>query len=96
MGAIGCRLRAIMKARAKQRWLQTMLSGKMKRRAFLALAGARASANTSGPDPTDQKVAGEIADSKRSAPNEENLFFFCRTGLDRREHLSEVRSSRLT
>jgi hypothetical protein len=85
-----------MDARAKAGWLQTILVGKMKRRAFLPRAGARASANTSGPDPTDQEVAGEIADFKRSAPNEENLFFFCRTGLERRERLSEVRSSRLT
>jgi hypothetical protein len=52
-------------------------------------AGARASANTSGPDPIDEEVAGGIADFKQSAPNEENLFFFCRTGFDRRERLSK-------
>jgi hypothetical protein len=89
----GC---AIMKARAKAARAADNSAGKMKRRAFLPRAGARASANTSGPDPTDQEVAGEIADFKRPAPNEENLFFFCRTGPDRRKRLSEVRSSRLT
>jgi len=38
-----------------------------------AAQGTRASANTSGPDFTLAKIAGEIATS-RSAPNEENLF----------------------
>jgi len=38
-----------------------------------AARGTRASANTSGPDFTWAKIAGEIADA-RSAPNEENLF----------------------
>jgi hypothetical protein len=59
-------------------------------------AGTRASANTSGPDPIDQEVAAGIADLKQSAPNEENLFFFCRTSFDQRERPCEVRSSRLT
>jgi hypothetical protein len=85
-----------MKARAKAAMAADNSVGKMERRAFLPLAGARASANTSGPDPTDREVAGEIADFKRSAPNEENLFFFCRTGLSEARALLEVRSSRLT
>ena len=48
--------------------------GGQKGRELPAPAGTRASANTSGPDPTARVAAREIADLKRSAPNEENLF----------------------
>jgi len=68
----------------------------MARRAPMAPAqGTRASANTSGPDFTEAKSAGEIADPWGSAPNEENLFLLP-DRLRKRTSPSEVRSSRLT
>jgi hypothetical protein len=78
MGARRCRLRIIMKARAKQRRLQTRLFRKMKRRAFLPLAGARASANTSGPDPTDKKSPVKLRTS--SGPHRTKKICFSSAG----------------
>ena len=44
--------------------------------------GTRASANTSGSDPTRQKIPGDIANLKRFAPNEESLFLLPNPSLE--------------
>jgi len=71
-------------------------AGKWNAGRYLVPAGTRASANTSGPDPIGQEVAGGIADFKRSAPNEENSFLLPDRLRSARGASLKVRSSRLT